>query len=162
MIISSKAEHQALKNTTKMTTEKRLSLGMTFMLQIASGAPMVPELNSVHRITSLSFMFKAEYGASVADFTMLLGYVAVVHTCSICVSPLVIPMTHRSFIMSCIVSENGTYGSCHTMPIMPGITGGEMQIAQLAFIKQCQMCILRFLTGNTNDTPVLNYVLYRE
>ena len=79
MIISSKAEHQALKNTTKMTTEKILSLGMTFMLQIASGAPMVPELNSVHRITSASFMFKAEYGASVAVFTMLLGYVAIVH-----------------------------------------------------------------------------------
>ena len=79
MIISSKAEHQALKNTTKMTTEKILSLGMTFMLQIASGTPMFPELNSVHRITSASFMFKTENSASVAVFTMLLGYVAIVH-----------------------------------------------------------------------------------
>ena len=71
-------------------------------------------------------------------------------------------MTHRSLIMSCIVSENGAYGSCHTMLIMPGITGGEMQIAQLAFINICQMCNLRFLTGNTDDTPVLDYVLFPE
>ena len=79
MIISPKAEHQALKNTTKMTTKKRLSLGMTFMLLLASGAPMLPELNSVHRITGASFMFKTEYGASLAVFTMFLGDVAVVH-----------------------------------------------------------------------------------
>ena len=79
MIISSKAEHQALKNTTKMTTKKRLSLGMTFMLLLTSGAPMFPELNSVHRITGAAFMFKAEYSASVAVFTMFLGDVAVVH-----------------------------------------------------------------------------------
>ena len=79
MIKSSKAEHQALKNTTKMTTKKRLSLGMTFMLLLTSGAPMFPELNSVHRITGAAFMFKAEYSASVAVFTMFLGDVAVVH-----------------------------------------------------------------------------------
>ena len=69
--------------------------------------------------------------------------------CAICASPRVIPMTHRSLIMSCILSENGIFGSFHTMPIMPGITSGETQIAQLAFIKQCQICNLRFPKGNT-------------
>ena len=71
-------------------------------------------------------------------------------------------MTHRSLMMSYVLSENGTYGSCYTIPIMRGITSGETQIAQLAFIKQCQMCNLLFLTGNTDDTPVLNHVLCPE
>ena len=71
-------------------------------------------------------------------------------------------MTHRSLTMSYVLSENAIFGSCHTMTIMPGITSGETQIGHLAFTKQCQMCNLRFPTGNTDDTPVLNYVLYRE
>ena len=53
---------------------------MTFMLLLAFGAPMVPELYSVHRITGASFVFKAEKCASVAVFTMILRDVAVVHT----------------------------------------------------------------------------------
>ena len=52
---------------------------MTFMLLLALGAPMVPELNTVHRITGASFVFIAEYSASVAVFTMVLRDVAVVH-----------------------------------------------------------------------------------
>ena len=81
---------------------------------------------------------------------------------AICASPRVIPMTHRSLITSWILSENCIFGSCQTMPIMPGITLGEAQSAHLAFIRQCHICNLCFPKGNTDDTPVLNNVLYPE
>ena len=48
------------------------------------------------------------------------------------------------------------------MPIMPGVTLGEAQSAQLALINQCQICSLCVPKGNTDDTPVLNNVLGPE
>ena len=48
------------------------------------------------------------------------------------------------------------------MPIMPGITLGEAQSAQLAFINQFQMCSLCVPKGNTDDTPVLINALIPE